>query len=345
MERLARIGIRCSKMSSEDRFKQSVVVVLAKRAANKCSNPDCGAITSGPAETPNDSVNVGEAAHIYGANPGSSRYDPEMESVDRSAITNAIWLCSNCHKLVDDDPEKYPAGLLFEWQKEHERRISEQVGKVAAEVRQRYEKRHLEEFGRLSYLAERLILEKDSLWEYRLTAEVLRSEVSPLIRRWNSLKRGLYVGAFVRVDKAHSFSWVSEKMHEIRAIMDAFSALTNEELKRSWGEPGVPGNEVDIVETCRLFGQVCASAIAWEESVRFSHVDECIQEVRDLCVGVAGSFLDQVERIPKFITETVDPRPTSGTYELVITVTLPDGWSEAVHLALKRARAKFFSAE
>lgn len=188
-------------MAVEDRFKQSVIVTLAKRAANRCSNPNCGAITSGPTEEPNGSVNVGEAAHIYGANPGSARYDPDMTSTDRSAITNAIWLCSNCHKLVDDDPIKYPVGLLFEWQKEHERRMAEQVGKVAAEIRQRYEKRYLEEFGRLSYLSERLITEKNKYWEYLLTAEVLRYETAPIIQRWNALQRGLYVKPFVRVKK------------------------------------------------------------------------------------------------------------------------------------------------
>ena len=166
-------------MANEDRFKQAVIVTLAKRAANRCSNPDCGAITSGPTDEPDGAVNVGEAAHIYGANPGSARYDSDMGSADRSAITNAVWLCGNCHKLVDDDPGKYPAGLLFEWQREHERRISEQVGKASAEIRQRYEKRHLEEFGRLSYLAERLILEKDAYWEYLLTAEVCATRWPP----------------------------------------------------------------------------------------------------------------------------------------------------------------------
>lgn len=147
-------------MASEDRFKQPVVAILARRSANRCANPDCGAVTSGPTDDPNSAINVGEAAHIYGANPGSARYDPEMTSAERSAITNAIWLCSNCHKLVDDDPLRYPAGLMFEWQRAHESRIAEQVGKAAAEIRHRYERRHLEEFGRLSYLAERIILEK-----------------------------------------------------------------------------------------------------------------------------------------------------------------------------------------
>lgn len=328
-------------MATEDRFKQSVVLTLARRAANRCSNPDCGAITSGPTDAPDGAVNVGETAHIYGANPGSARYAPDMVSADRSAITNAIWLCGNCHKLIDDDPMKYPAGLLFEWQREHERRIAEQVGKVAAEVRQRYEKRHLEEFGRLSYLAERLIVEKGDYWEYLLTAEVLRYEIAPVVRRWNALKRGLYVKPFVRIEKEDSFAWLSDRSHEIGGIVGAFSELTNVEFKRSWGEPGVAGNDLDIVTTCRLFGEVCTSVLAWEESVRFVRVDECFTEMRDLYVGVAGKFLDHAEKIPKFLTETIAPKPTSGSYVLELTISLPDGWVDAVDAAMERAKRAF----
>lgn len=77
-------------MVNENRFKPSTVALLAKRAANRCSNPDCGAITSGPTEDLNGSVNVGQAAHIYGANPGSARFDPTMTVAERSDISNAI---------------------------------------------------------------------------------------------------------------------------------------------------------------------------------------------------------------------------------------------------------------
>ena len=328
-------------MAIEDRFKQSVVLTLARRAANRCSNPNCGAITSGPADSPGDAVNVGEAAHIYGANPGSARYDPGMVSADRSAITNAIWLCGNCHKLIDDDPTRYPAGLLFEWQREHEQRISEQVGKVAAEVRQRYEKRHLEEFGRLSYLAERLIIEKGDYWEYLLTAEVLRYEIAPVLRRWNALKRGLYVKPLMRVERNDSFAWLSDRMHEVSGMLQAFGELTNVEFMRSWGEPSIAGSDVDIVTTSRLFSEVCASALSWEELVRFSRVDQCIEEVRDLYVGVTGTFLDHAEKIPKFLTETIAQKPVSGSYELKLTVSLPDGWVDAVNAAMRRAKRIF----
>jgi hypothetical protein len=328
-------------MSTEDRFKQSVIATLAKRAANRCANPECGAVTSGPTDEPNSSVNVGEAAHIYGAHPGSARYDEKMASSDRSAITNAIWLCGNCHKRIDDDSSKYPPGLLFEWQREHERRISEQIGKTAAEVRHRYENRHLEEFGRLSYLAERLIIEKDAYWEYLLTAEVLRFEMAPTIQRWDALKRGLYTKPIQRIDREDSFSWLIDKSQEILLIVAAFTNLTNFELARAWGEPGIAGSDVDIVSVCRLYGEACSNTLLWEESVRFTRVDDDFSEVRDLYIGVAGDVIEQTAKIPRFLTEMVAPKPTSGTYDLELTIGLPVEWEKRVAAAFKRAKRAF----
>lgn len=323
-------------MSIEDRFKQPVISTLAKRAANRCSNPDCGAITSGPTDNPNDSVNVGEAAHIYGANPGSARYDPDMISGERSAITNAIWLCGNCHKLIDDDSSRYPAGLLFEWQREHEKHIAKQVGKVAAEIRQRYEKRHLEEFGRLSYLAERIILEKGDYWEYQLTAEVLRSEIAPILQRWRALKRGLYVIPTKRIEKYDYLVWMSDRMNEIQKVIHAISELTNVEFASAWGMQGVAGSDTDIITTCRLYAEVCKSTLAWEESVRFVRVDDIFNELQNLLFGIAGDLIEKAATIPNFLTDVISSQPKTGTHSLVLTIELPDGWTEKIHEAMAR---------
>jgi hypothetical protein len=324
-------------MATENRFKQSVIADLSKRSALQCSNPDCGAITTGPSSGPLGTVSVGQAAHIYGANPGSSRYDPNMLASDRSDISNAIWLCGNCHKLIDDDPIRFPAGLLFEWQREHEKRISSQVGKISAGIRKKYEDRHLEEFGRLSYLAERLIIEKNDFWEYRLTAEALRFEMAPVLQRWRALDRGYYVKSAERVDREEFFSWFSGRMDEISSIVKAFGGLTNEEFSRSWGASGVPGNDIEIVTACRLFAEACRSALAWEESVRFVRIDEVFEETRHLLVGVGGGVIDQAAKVPAFLLEIFADRPISERYELVLTVSLPDGWVEAVEVATRRA--------
>lgn len=324
-------------MPSENRFKQSVVTTLAKRAANRCSNPDCYALTSGPAENPSNSVNVGEAAHIFGANAGSARYDANMASVDRSAITNAIWLCGNCHKLIDDDPDQYPAGLLFEWQRSHEVRIGKMVGRAGAEIRRRYEERHLEEFGRLSYLAERIIIERPDFWEYRLTAEVLRFEMAPVLRRWSALNRGLYMKPSERIAKIEALPWIRNRISEIQNISRAFGELLNVEFDRAWGAPGVSGNDLEIVSVCRLFTEMCESAIAWEEAVRFANVDDIFRDLRNLFVGIAGGLIDEAAKVPKFLADNLGDAPTPGTYRLELVLSLPEGWGDQVESALSRA--------
>ena len=324
-------------MNSQDRFKQAVILTLAKRAANRCSNPDCGALTSGPSDHPDRSVNVGQAAHIYGANLGSARYDPAMASADRSAIANAIWLCGNCHKLIDDDPDRYPPGLLFEWQRDHERRVGEAVGKAGAELRQRYERRHLDEFGKISYLAERIILEKGDFWEYRLTTEVLRFEMSPVLRRWDALKRGLYLKPNCRVVKADTIAWILDRLAEIQRIAHAFGGLMNTEFDRAWGAPGVSGSDVEIVSVCRLFAEMCQSAITWEETIRFVAVDDIFVELRDLYMGIAGGLIDEAAKVPAFLASNIGDKPKPGKYELMLTLSLPEGWNDAVESALQRA--------
>ena len=72
------------------KFGAKTVQTLARRAANICSNPDCRRTTTGPAEEPTKAINIGEAAHIFGANPGSKRFRLEMSGRARSEITNAI---------------------------------------------------------------------------------------------------------------------------------------------------------------------------------------------------------------------------------------------------------------
>lgn len=325
-------------MAIEDRFKQAVIAILARRSANQCANPDCGAITCGPSDDPYDSVNLGEAAHIYGASPGSARYDPSMTSLDRSSIINAIWLCGNCHKLIDDDPAKYPSGLLFEWQRAHEQVIAEKVGKTSALIRKKFENRHLEEFGRLSYLSERLILEKGDYWEYHLTAEVLRFEMEPVLHRWNALKRELYTLPCTRVTKEDFFPWLGIKMKEIKTITRSFCELINTEFAIAWGAPGIPGKDTAIVATARLYSEVCQSALRWEESIRFTFLDDVFEELQDLLIGTAGRIIDEAAKLPSFFAETLESNPVEGTFKLNLVLNLPEGWVDKVDAALERIR-------
>lgn len=98
-----------------DDFKEEVKRILALRAGGKCSNPSCRCSTFGPRTEQHQIVNIGVAAHIHAASEGGPRYDRNMLNEDRASISNAIWLCQSCAKLIDNDEKRYTPQLLREW--------------------------------------------------------------------------------------------------------------------------------------------------------------------------------------------------------------------------------------
>jgi hypothetical protein len=103
-----------------DDFPMAVKETLARRVGVRCSNPQCRKPTSGPQEDPSQAVNIGVAAHITAASPGGPRYDSSLSPEERRSTTNAIWLCQNCAKLVDNDENRYPIDILRDWKTQSE---------------------------------------------------------------------------------------------------------------------------------------------------------------------------------------------------------------------------------
>jgi len=110
-----------------DDFTTSTKETLAKRVHFLCSNPDCQLATVGPHSEVDKVVNKGVAAHITAASPGGKRYDPSLTSKQRSCIENAIWLCQNCAKLIDNDESRFTTELLREWKLVAESRVARSI--------------------------------------------------------------------------------------------------------------------------------------------------------------------------------------------------------------------------
>ncbi len=101
--------------NNRDDFPERTKKILQERVGNRCSNPKCRCLTSGPNAEENKATRIGVAAHITAAAQGGPRYDEALTPEERKSIQNAIWLCQNCAKLIDSDPLQYSVGLLLRW--------------------------------------------------------------------------------------------------------------------------------------------------------------------------------------------------------------------------------------
>lgn len=316
---------------------------IAKRAGNHCSNPDCFAVTSGPANDDARSINVGEAAHIYGARPGAARYNAAMSDAERSDITNSIWLCRNCHKIADADAVRFPAEVLFEWRRAHEQTILEKLGKAGALIQQKVLQRKLAGFENCSYLAQQIIIDKPPYWEYKLTAELLRSLLEPIKRRWEALEKGLYALPRTVVRLENYFDWSKAQMDNFSGQIDALGKLATKELAASWGPPGQPGSEEEIFRVCSLIAEACERILAWEEVMRFTSVPEEVSELRELLIGTAGRNMERIFEIPRWMTTVFSEEKPGGRHEMTVVFDFPPNWVEEFHRASDRVTRRLQS--
>jgi hypothetical protein len=114
---------------SRDSFNAEVIHEAGRRVAHRCSNPTCRKVCIGPRNDGQKSVNIGVAAHIAAASPGGPRYDPLQTPDERAGIVNALWLCQDCGKLVDNDPARFSVAMLREWKIRAEGEAQAELGR------------------------------------------------------------------------------------------------------------------------------------------------------------------------------------------------------------------------
>ncbi|MCS3926102.1 hypothetical protein M2175_001133 [Bradyrhizobium elkanii] len=98
-----------------DDFTKRTVTEIAKCVAYRCSNPDCRRPTLGANAAQDGTIIIGVAAHICAASPGGPRYNAAQAPEARRSKENGLWLCQNCGRLVDADPNQFTVEQLVKW--------------------------------------------------------------------------------------------------------------------------------------------------------------------------------------------------------------------------------------
>lgn len=283
-------------------FNKNTVDTLAKRSAYKCSNPDCRINTIGPCSDPAKSTKIGEAAHIYGARLGSKRFISKMTDSTRAEITNSIWLCRNCHKIIDNDEEKYSANVLFAWREKHEEFISSTLGNNTDQISYNEQISILKDFDHYTPIIKRIIVDKPDGWEYRVTAELMRFFNEPIFRKLKDLKEGLYLKPIENVDADKAYNWIQDRLHELSVILTPVNGLL-ERLTNSWGKPGEAGDLKEIHHVTKLIKEYLEHVIIFEERIQFAYVPKDYERAVYLLKNLVGSQIEKLSSIPSDLDE------------------------------------------
>jgi hypothetical protein len=326
-------------------FNKQTIDTLAKRAAFKCSNPDCRVSTVGPNSDSQKSTLIGEAAHIFGARPSAKRYRPEMTDAARAEITNSIWLCRNCHKLIDTDEQKYTSDILFAWREQHEKYTQSELGSATDRILFEEQNSKLLPFENYPPLIRRIVIDKPDGWEWRLTAELMRHLNRPLFRKIEDLRDGLYVKLQVHVDSEEIIKWIQMRLAEASNLINPISGLIDR-LNESWGPPGEPGNVEKIYHITCLIRDYLEQIVRYEEQIYFANVPKEYESLLDLFKNLLGSQSEKLSEIPDSLDEVVSliGEDHGGTIESphvikkTISFDLPKDWNKQMNRELRRVK-------
>lgn len=334
--------------SNNTGFKRATVDILAKRSGYICSNPDCQKSTVGPNDDPVKSTTIGEAAHIFGQREGSARFRKTMSDMARAEITNGVWLCRNCHKLVDCDENQYPAELLFKWRENQENSAASKLGKRSEAIRLQVSREAIENFERLPSIVQRILVDKPEAWEWRLTAELMRHFNEPVFKRYTALNKELYTRPIEYVEADQVFNWAQQKIADMPTMVGPLSGLLSK-LNDDWGAQGEPGDANAILETCELIGDALSRILDFEEAIYFAHLPESNERLQQLLKDALGSQMEKFRDLPDDLDRMVAMLDTDhgGTKEKptivknTLVFELPNGWDRKVQKELKRANPDY----
>lgn len=107
---------------SRNKIKPAVTLGLVAATAGRCEFRGCNDLLFEHHVTSAPGV-FAERAHICAFREGGPRGLDGVRPEDIDSFENLMLLCAGCHKLVDDNPTRYPRAELQQYKAEHEKRI------------------------------------------------------------------------------------------------------------------------------------------------------------------------------------------------------------------------------
>lgn len=308
-------------------FDSKTIETLSKRSALRCNNPDCGVLTTGPHTENSKTLNIGEAAHIYGARKGAARYRPEMSDIERASITNGIWLCRTCHGKIDKDSECYPVNLLLFWKNSHENNITNEIGTAGEKIKNELLNDELREFSNYPAFIRAILREKPEHWQHMLTAELIDYHVSKYINKIDEINQNLVLLPKIIIPLSEGMQWIDNKPKDtqdiiktIKLIIDKYNNLLNFDKDN---------NELKIIiDYCMLYEKISNYIFNCVCEMKFTYIDEKFRNIQKLYIILYSDLLNSILQLPFNIRKLFLNKNPKGIHKIDILFELPAEFEE-----------------
>jgi len=180
------------------------------------------------------------------------------------------------------------------------------------------------EFENETEYAQHLIFDHPYGWEYLLTAELLKSKLLPIKRRFADLQRGLVYRRTAPIQEGAEFIyWMRSKCDDLANLAQMAAKIIIEEIPASWGLPGVAGEPLEIRHAVDALTSVCNELVEWEADTRYVIAPSPFQSLKEKMQGWTSQFLDEVDSSSDKLTEIFKQPNPKGEYTIMLVFKEP----------------------
>ena len=170
-------------------------------------------------------------------------------------------------------------------------------------------------------IARQLAVERPVYWEHLLTEKLLRSKMSDLQNRYGALDYELLAGPEVHFNGLEYAKYLQEQFDAFSERIPELKRCTEQDIKSSWGKPGMPGDPIEILNAVNRLGRLCEGFVEWERKTLLAEPPKALKRLRESLRGSAAGILDEIARIPDDIANAVQ-KAQKGTGTTKHTINL-----------------------
>ncbi len=160
--------------------------------------------------------------------------------------------------------------------------------------------------------AQRIARDKPAAWEFRLTAELLRSRLKVIRRKYAKVQSGQYFIPTKPVNGPEFFDWTSQQMGNALKISEAMK-LQVDNYSECWGPLGVPGDLREIKLATDDLTHLAEQIIEWAKSGQSINPHPIFEPYRHALCRVMESHLIGMEAIPEKIERMLEQEHAPGS--------------------------------
>jgi hypothetical protein len=181
-----------------------------------------------------------------------------------------------------------------------------------------------EGFENESKKAQEIARERSKFWEYKLTAELLKSKILPILARSEAVVKSRFFAPSIPLS-GHDFfhRHLPARMADVVRIAENFKLLLPE-LEEAWGPPGTPGDALKILAAVNAFKEACIAMHDWEIAIATASPPEGLHDLRNSLRGIGHSLLKGVGDFVNDFSARLEAAKDGDAIKFVITFPSPD---------------------